>query len=293
MPTVLRWVEFAAGLPYHAALVPVTGSPRDRPEPHSHADFHELVFVTAGEGRQVIWGAGEREMPLRAGEVMLVRPHDRHEFAAASPGGMRFVNIAFPSERWRAFADLAGLAGTADWDRRDLPPTARAGLDGPIAAEFSRVLAACSGVPRVLDLVRLWTAVVPVLESADGTAVDRRPGWLVSACVAMSGEENLRAGLPRLLELAAVSSGHLARSMRRHYGCTPVAFVAGRRLEHAALLLTTTTQGIGGIAQRCGFSGQSYFGRLFQRKYGMSPRDYREATRRAVVPAAMDTQDIK
>ncbi|MEV4111195.1 AraC family transcriptional regulator [Nonomuraea sp. NPDC049695] len=286
MPTVLRWAEFAAGLPYHAALVPVRGSRRDRPEPHSHADFHELVFVTAGTGAQRV---GEAELPLRAGDVVLVRPHDRHEFS--STDGMRFVNIAFPSERWRAFADLAGLAGPADWDRRELPLSARTELDGPVAAEFGRVLGAYPGVPRVLDLVGLWTAVVPLLERADGTAVDPRPGWLVSACAAMSREENLREGLPRLLAMAAVSSGHLARSMRRHYGCTPVAFVAGRRLEHAALLLATTTEGIGRIAQRCGFSGQSYFGRLFQERYGMAPRRYREVTRRAVVP--MDTQDIK
>ncbi|MBT2231391.1 AraC family transcriptional regulator [Nonomuraea sp. NEAU-A123] len=290
MPTVLRWVDFAYGLPYHAALVPVSGSRRDRPEPHSHADFHEFVFVTAGAGVQRV---GEAEQPLRAGDVVLVRPHDRHEFAGKAADGMRFINIAFPSERWRAFADLAGLAGTADWDRRDLPLTAGTDPEGPIAAEFVRVLAAYSGVPRVLDLVGLWTAVVPLLERAEGTAVDQRPGWLVAACVAMSSEENLREGLPRLLAMAAVSPGHLARSMRTHYGCTPIAFVARRRLEHAALLLTTTTEGIGRIAQRCGFSGQSYFGRLFHDKYGMAPRDYREATRRAVVPAALDTPDIK
>lgn len=289
MSTILRWAEFAAGLPYHAALVPVTGGRRDRPEPHTHADFHELVLVTAGAGAQRV---GETEMPLRAGDLALVRPQDRHEFTATA-AGMRFVNIAFPSERWRAFADLAGLAGTAEWDRRGLPLVARTDLDGPVAAEFARMLGAYTCTPRVLDLVTLWTAVVPVLERADGTAVDRRPGWLVSACVAMSREENLREGLPRLLALTAVSAGHLARSMRRHYGRTPVAFVAGRRLEHAALLLTTTTEGIGRIAQRCGFSGQSYFGRLFQRRYGMAPRDYREAARRAVVPAAMDSQDIK
>ncbi|MEV0201794.1 AraC family transcriptional regulator [Nonomuraea sp. NPDC050691] len=290
MPTILRWVEFAVGLPYHAALVPVTGGRRDRPEPHSHADFHELVFVTAGAGVQRV---GDSEMPLRAGDVVLVRPHDRHEFAGTATGGMRFVNIAFPSERWRAFADLAGLAGTADWDRLALPLAAAADPDGPVAAEFARVLAAYSGTPRVLDLVRLWTVVVPLLERAAGGAVDRRPGWLVAACVAMSREDNLREGLPRLLETAAVSPGHLARSMRAHYGCTPVAFVVRRRLEHAALLLTTTTEGIGRIAQRCGFSGQSYFGRLFRETYGMAPRDYREATRRAVVPAALDTPDIK
>ncbi|MBF8190238.1 helix-turn-helix domain-containing protein [Nonomuraea sp. K274] len=282
MPTTLRWVDFAAGLPYHAALVPVTGSRRDRPEPHSHADFHEFVFVTAGAGVQWV---GETEMPLRAGDVVLVRPHDRHEFAGTADEEMRFINIAFASARWHAFADLAGLAGTVDWDRRDLPPLARADPAGPVAAEFARVLGAYSGVPRALDLVRLWTAVIPMLERAGGTPVDERPGWLVSACVAMNREENLREGLPRLLAMAAVSSGHLARSMRRHYGCTPIAFIARRRLEHAALLLLTTTEGIGQIAQRCGFSGQSYFGKLFHETYGMAPRDYREATRRAVVPA--------
>lgn len=284
MSTVLRWVEFAAGLPYHAALVPVSGGRRDRPEPHSHADFHELVFVTAGAGAQRV---GEAEQPLSAGDVVLVRPHDRHEFSATAEG-MRFVNIAFPSERWRVFADLVGLP---EWDRRELPLSARADLGGQVAAEFARALGA--GVPRMLDLVRLWSAVVPLLEGADGSALDRRPGWLASARVAMSREENLREGLPRLLALAAVSPGHLARSMRKHYGCSPIAFVVERRLEHAVLLLTTTTEGIGQIAQRCGFSGQSYFARLFKDKYGMTPRDYRESGRRAVVPAAMDTRDIK
>ncbi|WP_214322533.1 helix-turn-helix transcriptional regulator [Nonomuraea sediminis] len=284
MSTVLRWVEFAAGLPYHAALVPVSGGRRDRPEPHSHADFHELVFVTTGAGAQRV---GETEQPLIAGDVVLVRPHDRHEFSATA-GGMRFINIAFPSERWRVFADLVGLP---EWDRRELPLSARADPGGQVGAEFARALGA--GVPRMLDLVRLWSAVVPLLEGADGSALDRRPGWLVSARVAMSREENLREGLPRLLALAAVSPGHLARSMRRHYGCSPIAFVVERRLEHAALLLTTTTEGIGQIAQCCGFSGQSYFARLFKDKYGMTPRDYRETARRAVVPAAMDTRDIK
>ncbi|MFI6602400.1 AraC family transcriptional regulator [Nonomuraea sp. NPDC050536] len=284
MSTVLRWVEFAAGLPYHAALVPVSGSRRDRPEPHSHADFHELVFVTTGAGAQRV---GESEQPLRAGDVVLVRPHDRHEFSATAEG-MRFINIAFPSERWRVFADLVGLP---EWDRRDLPLSVRTDPGGQVGAEFARALGA--GLPRMLDLVRLWSAVVPLLEGADGSAVDQRPGWLVSARVAMSREENLREGLPRLLALAAVSPGHLARSMRRHYGCSPITFVVERRLEHAALLLTTTTEGIGQIAQRCGFSGQSYFARLFKDRYGMTPRDHREAARRAVVPSAMDTRDIK
>jgi AraC family transcriptional regulator, dual regulator of chb operon len=106
----------------------------------------------------------------------------------------------------------------------------------------------------------------------------------VRACAAMYDEENLRAGLPRLLELASVSHGHLARSMSAHYGCRPVEFVNNARLSHAAVLLATTADSVGRIAERCGFSSQSYFDRLFHARYGRAPRAYRERARHAVAP---------
>jgi AraC family cel operon transcriptional repressor len=100
----------------------------------------------------------------------------------------------------------------------------------------------------------------------------------------MRSEDNLRDGLARLLQLASVSHGHLARSMSEHFGCRPVEFVNQVRLSHAAMLLATTADSIGRIADRSGFSSQSYFDRLFHARYGQTPRAYREQARRAVVP---------
>ncbi|MBT2395375.1 AraC family transcriptional regulator [Streptomyces sp. ISL-100] len=279
----LRFDEVAPALPYHAALVLVTPDGRGRLRTHGHADFYELVCVVAGRGTHRVGG---RELPLRAGGLVLVRPRDRHGFSGAGPDGVRFVNVAFPVTAWRSFADLAGVDSATDWDRQDLPPQA---ADGPaaaaLAAEFQLALEAYQRGPRMLDLVRLWSSVIPVLEGADVPA-HGRPGWLAGCCAAMNGEENLRGGLQRMLELAAVSHGHLARSMREHYGCTPVEFVTERRLAHAAALLATTIESAGRIADRCGYDSLSYFGRVFRRRYGMSPREYRSAAHRAVVPEA-------
>jgi AraC family transcriptional regulator, dual regulator of chb operon len=274
----LRYADVAAGRPYHAALVPISESAR-RIRPHSHADFHELVYVVCGWGWQQVAGLRQE---LSAGDLVLVRPQDAHDFSARRDEEFQFINIAFPSERWRTFADFAGMAAAAAWDLAPEPVLAR-NAPAPVGRAMTDTLAAYQDAASALDIIRLWSVVTPVLHQAAGHT-DIRPGWLVRACTAMRTEENLREGLPRLLQLTSVSHGHLARSMSEHFGCRPVEFVNQVRLSHAAMLLATTADPIGRVAERSGFSSQSYFDRLFRARYGLIPRAYREQARRAVVP---------
>ena len=284
MPPVIRFADIARGEPYHAALAIVGHEPPERSFPHSHVDFYELMYVVSGRGVQRVGGV---DLPMRPGDLVLARPPDRHQFLVTSRERLRFINLAFPATTWRALGDLAGIEQAPEWDRNPTPPSVRIDeLDGEVAAECHRALECFHSGPRVVDLIRLWTAVVSALTAGeDGPAGGAgRPAWLVRACAAMNAEENLRAGLPRLLALAAVSHGHLARSMREHYGCTPVEHVTELRLAHAALLLATTADPVGRIAERCGFDSLSYFGRCFRRRYEVSPREYRAAASRRVVP---------
>ena len=274
----LRFADVASGRPYHAAFVPIEESTH-RSLPHTHADFHELLYVTHGRGWQQV--AGERQ-DLRSGDLVLVRPQDAHEFGTRRDGEFRFINIAFPSERWRSFADFAGVTAASAWDLSSMPVIVRAAPQRVLDA-MERMLTAYQNAANILDVIGLWATVMPVLGAAAGT-IDVRPGWLVKACTAMRTEENLREGLPRLRQLASVSEGHLARAMSKHFNCRPVEFVNQVRLSHAAVLLATTADSIGRIADRSGFRSQSYFDRLFQARYGQAPRNYREHARRAVVP---------
>lgn len=108
-----------------------------------------------------------------------------------------------------------------------------------------------------------------------GVEDDASAAWLITACRAMAAEENLRAGVPRLAELAAVSRSHLARTMQATFGHSPVEHVTELRLTHAAALLTSSDEPVGSIAQRCGFASVSYFSRQFSNRFGISPRPYR------------------
>jgi AraC-like DNA-binding protein len=146
----------------------------------------------------------------------------------------------------------------------------------------------------LLDLFRFWldlfALVLPSTAESEGTAGpdglagSGRPSWLVAVCRAMRREENLRGGVPRMLELARVSAGYLSRSMRRHYDTTPTAFVVDIRLERAAALLADTTEPIVAVSARCGFASQSYFSRCFTAAHGVTPREFRQAAQRGFVP---------
>lgn len=47
------------------------------------------------------------------------------------------------------------------------------------------------------------------------------------------------------------------------------------RLTRAAGFLIEGEETVTAVAQRCGFDNLSYFNRLFRRKYGMTPGEYR------------------
>ncbi|WP_130337831.1 helix-turn-helix transcriptional regulator [Micromonospora kangleipakensis] len=271
-----RFEDHALGRPYHAALVEL----RSRSHPHSHRDYYEIMAIVAGDGEQLVshGGGPPRRQPLRGGDLLLVRPRDHHTII----GGLHFYNIAFPAAGWRAFTGLAG----ADPAGGSLPPLVHTGDDRG-AQTCAAALERFHDAPRQTDLIRFWCEVLDLLTHGADTPGQplEIPAWLLTATAAMSHEEHLREGVPRLRELAHVSDGHLARSMRRYYGTTPTEFVADARLRRAATLLATTTRTIADIAYTCGFTSASYFTRRFRDAHGASPRQFRVAARNAFVPA--------
>ncbi|MFD2078699.1 AraC-like ligand binding domain-containing protein [Actinopolymorpha cephalotaxi] len=288
----LRFESHAVGRAYHAALVRL-GPRSGGSDRHGHADFYELMTVVAGYADHHV---GSGVQALEPGDVVLVRPRDQHAIAGRSPAGVTFVNVAFPAPAWRSFVDLAGADPDGTWEQRPEPPLlALRGERGEAGrAAFDRALAAFHRTPTMLDLIRFWSEILALggfdghLEAERGgagaLAGEPRPAWLVRACAEMRTEDNLRAGVPRLRELATVSGAHLARSMRTHYATSPTRFVTELRLERARVLLATTDLTVTAIAHRTGFASQSYFTRCFHRAHELSPRAYRRRARRAFVP---------
>ena len=65
-------------------------------------------------------------------------------------------------------------------------------------------------------------------------------------------------------------------------GTTPSAYIQSRRLDHAAARLAQSRNApVTAIAFDSGFNDLSTFCRLFRRRFGVAPRDYRAGARRA------------
>ncbi|HZF29325.1 MAG TPA: AraC family transcriptional regulator [Gammaproteobacteria bacterium] len=84
----------------------------------------------------------------------------------------------------------------------------------------------------------------------------------------------------RSSELAAVarlSPCHFSRVFRNSFGCSPLEYVARRRMEHAQGLMLSTNAPLCEIALDCGLADQAHFSRLFRRFVGETPRSWRRA----------------
>ena len=89
-------------------------------------------------------------------------------------------------------------------------------------------------------------------------------------------EEHYKSGeLTELAEELHFDIYWLSKEIRKRTGKTYTDLVQAKRLSQAAYLLRTTAMNVIDISMAVGYDNISYFHRIFQKKYGMTPRRYR------------------
>ncbi|MBQ8552094.1 MAG: helix-turn-helix domain-containing protein [Clostridia bacterium] len=74
-----------------------------------------------------------------------------------------------------------------------------------------------------------------------------------------------------------ISKSALYKRFHEHFGCTVSEYIKARRVERAKELITVSELSMEEIAQRVGFSGASYFSRVFKEHTGMAPMKYKKS----------------
>ncbi|MDT7830430.1 AraC family transcriptional regulator [Pricia sp. S334] len=82
--------------------------------------------------------------------------------------------------------------------------------------------------------------------------------------------------LKEFAELTCRSLSTFKRDFKNRYGTSPGRWLTEKRLQHAERLLETTDQKIYEVAFECGFESPSHFTRVFKKKQGTSPLQYKE-----------------
>ena len=82
--------------------------------------------------------------------------------------------------------------------------------------------------------------------------------------------------LDSLAEITHINKFYLAHSFTECIGQSPISYLTERRLATCKELLSSSNLSVTQIATSAGFSSQSYFSQIFNKKVGMSPRQYRK-----------------
>lgn len=91
-----------------------------------------------------------------------------------------------------------------------------------------------------------------------------------------AGIDHQNLSLDLVADELNVSKSYLSARFREETGMTMTAYIAKKRMDNAQELLKNTTLPVQDIASLSGYDDAAYFTRLFKKKTGISPRDYRK-----------------
>ncbi|MBC7286455.1 MAG: helix-turn-helix domain-containing protein [Armatimonadetes bacterium] len=106
--------------------------------------------------------------------------------------------------------------------------------------------------------------------------VDQVCGWILANLPSKLSWQQIAR------DIAHLSPAHLRRLFHQRTGQSFRAFVRDRRLERAAMLLSSTDLPIAHIAERVGYSSPSRLARDFIQRYGITPSRWRSTMRGTV-----------
>lgn len=79
----------------------------------------------------------------------------------------------------------------------------------------------------------------------------------------------------QIADSIGISERETIRSFRKCLNQSPIEYLISYRLNEAKKMLLNSELSITEICYQCGFSDSSYFGKVFRKAYGLTPREYR------------------
>ncbi len=221
----------------------------------------DVVFLNlqvSGRGLVEMPGLSFETSPM---DLSIVPTSDVYSIAHAAP--FELISIALPQE---------ALPDNLKPGHQRLSQSAAGRELATVLASLSKLALRLPDGAAALDQQINGTLALLGSLSSQGTEDDA----ISNAILAFIGRHHMKRGLSA--SPLAAAFGLTERQL--HALFAPTGQTVGARIEHARLettctLLNTTSLPVSKVATRSGFRDPSYFARVFRRKFGLSPRDWR------------------
>ena len=221
---------------------------------------HLLVFTS--KNRYVI-NIGENEYNMEEGSVLFIPKNTPYSLTSTESFEHMFIYFD---------ADISAVE-ESDENYVLIPQYAKA--NSAVQLSIERAIKVKTG--DALELCERRIALLQALTSLARLSKIERTGPTVKKIRAfLEAHVTDRFSLDALANDLGYSKQYVIRVFKKETGATPMAALNELRLLKSTSELLNEEKSIAEVAESCGFDDYNYFSRLFRRRFGNSPREYRK-----------------
>lgn len=277
---------FAAVFPIDVRFFALNGRTGVRMNRHH---YYELCYVSSGETE---WYIQDTIVPAETGDLVVMGSDIYHRPISVSPAASRLKFLFFEPE-------LLSLTVHGNSDDQELLKPFHGQATG-----FQHVIPAHTGLPEhVSGLIQQIHEELPATTACKRLAVKaylqmimvmllKHYASYIDQCEYLNRKRadlerlrpvfnhlelhsHLQIHIETVAHLCAMSSSHFMSLFKRATGQSFHSYLNQFRIAKAQALLATTNMPLDAISHDTGFCNQSYFGSIFRKLVGETPRAYR------------------
>ncbi len=255
--------------------------------PHTH-DYIEMIYMCRGTTKHIING---NELTLNSGELLFLGQNTKQEILPANENDIAVNFIILP----QFFENIISMLGEEDTPlRRFIISCLCSGEESGKYLYFK-----VSDILPIQNLIEnlLWNLIfgspskrqiskttmgllfLQLLNYTDRLTLDNTSEEETVKLFKYIEENYKNGSLTEIAHILNYDIYHLSREINRKFGKNFTELMQDKRLSQAAFLLKTTSLKVSEIANSVGYENISYFHRIFNKKFSVSPREFRLANK--------------
>lgn len=241
-------------------------------------DEYQLLYITRGEG--IFRSSSQESITVKEGNMMLLFPSEWHSYTPNKKTGW--------DEHWIGFSGVNIDNRVQNGFFSKEKPILNVGLNDEVLKLYEQALSVAknqkTGYQQMLaGLVNLLLGYAYSLDKTYSLEDLEVTKQLNKAKVFI--REHFLDGLTpkRVADEVCMGYSRFRHVFKEDTGCSPAQYIQKLKLQKTKELLTYTNMSSQQISYEVGFQNPDYFCRIFKKKMGLTPIEYREKTQRILI----------